>query len=83
MKKRLLATLLSFVLIFGLTACGNMQLIDTTWSYEKAIIQLPDGTVIEGECESWTDFENSDQIQVKIDGKQYLVHSEDVVLISE
>lgn len=67
----------------ALTSCGNMQLIDTTYSFERAIVSLPNGEVIEGEVQSWTDYENSDQIQVKIDGKTYLVHSSDIVLISE
>ena len=65
-----------------LTGC-NKQLIDTTWSYEKAIITLPNGEVVEGRVSSWTYFDDGDQIQVKIDGKQYLVHSSNIVLISE
>ena len=51
-------------------------------SYEYAIIGLPNGEVVEGRVSSWTDFEDGDQIQVKIDGKTYLVHSSNVVLIS-
>lgn len=79
MKKRIiLATLL---LTLGLTGC-NKQIMDFTYSYEKAILQLPDGTVVEGKVQSWTDYADGDQIQVKINGKQYLIHSEDVVLIS-
>ena len=79
MKKRIiLATLL---LTLGLTGC-NKQIMDLTYSYEKAILQLPDGTIVEGKVQSWTDYADGDQIQVKIDGKQYLIHSEDVVLIS-
>ena len=70
------------LLVCCLTGC-NKQLIDTTWSYEKAIITLPNGEVVEGRVSSWTDFDDGDQIQVKIDGKQYLVHSSNIVLISE
>lgn len=65
-----------------LTGC-NKQVFDTTYSYERAILSLPNGEVVEGKVQSWTDFEDGDQIQVKIDGKQYLVHSENIVLISE
>lgn len=61
----------------------NRTLIDLTYAYDTAIIQLPDGTIVRGEVESWTDYDNSDQMQVKIDGKTYLVHSSDVVLIKE
>ena len=66
----------------GLVGC-NRQIFDTTYTFNKAIISLPDGEVINGSVESWKDFEDSDQIQVKIDGKTYLVHSEDVVFIHE
>ena len=54
-----------------------------TYSYEYAIIALPNGEIVEGKVTSWTDFEDGDQLQVKIDGKTYLVHSSNVVLISE
>ena len=66
----------------GVLAGCNKQIVDFTYSYEKAILQLPDGTIVEGKVQSWTDYSDGDQIQVKIDGKQYLIHSEDVVLIS-
>ena len=84
MKKKLLIGIATLGLMCaGLTGCGNMQMLDTTYSFEKAIISLPNGEVIEGEVESWTDFEDGDQIQVKINGKQYLTHISNVVLISE
>lgn len=66
----------------GVLAGCNKQIVDFTYSYEKAILQLPDGTIVEGKVQSWTDYADGDQIQVKINGKQYLIHSEDVVLIS-
>ena len=69
------------VVIFTMSAC-NKQLIDITYSYERAIIELPNGEVVDGKVQSWTDYEDGDQLQVKIDGKQYLVHSSNVVLIS-
>ena len=61
----------------------NKQVVDLTYSYEYAIISLPNGEVVEGKVSSWTDFEDGDQIQVKIDGKTYLVHSSNIVLISD
>lgn len=82
MKKRLLVLSLVVTMGLGLVGC-NKQMIDMTYSYERAILSLPDGTVVDGKVQSWTDYEDGDQIQVKIDGKQYLVHSEDIVLISE
>lgn len=81
MKKRLLVAGMVATMGIGLTGC-NKQIIDTTWSYERAILSLPNGEVIEGKVSSWKDYD-SDQIQVKINGKQYLVHSSNIVLISE
>ena len=75
----IIALLLMILITF--TAC-NMQIVDLTYSYERAIIELPNGEVVDGKVSSWADYENSDQIQVKINGKQYLVHSSDIVLIS-
>lgn len=75
------AALLLAVSALILAGC-NKQMVDLTYSYEYAIIGLPNGEVVEGKVSSWTDFEDGDQIQVKIDGKTYLVHSSNVVLIS-
>lgn len=75
------AALLLAVSALILAGC-NKQMVDLTYSYEYAIIGLPNGEVVEGKVSSWTDFEEGDQIQVKIDGKTYLVHSYNVVLIS-
>lgn len=74
------------VLIFGscLTGCSNpynKQIVDTAYGFDRAMIFMPDGNVIEGKVQSWTDFDDSDQIQVKIDGKTYFTHSSNVVLI--
>jgi hypothetical protein len=67
----------------ALTACGNQTLIDTTYKFDKAIINLHNGNVIEGTVQNWKDYENSDQIQVTINGKTYLTHSSNVILIAE
>ena len=70
------------VMIFTMVGC-NKQVFDTTHKFDRAIIYLPNGEIIDGEVDSWLDFENSDQIQVKIDGVTYLVHSTNIVLIRE
>jgi hypothetical protein len=83
MKKILFAFIITGLLAMALTGCGNKQMFDTTYKFDKAIISLPNGNVVEGKVESWTDYEDGDQIQVKINGVIYLVHSSDVVLIAE
>ena len=84
MKKYIAVALGALILASALIFAGcNKQLVDLTYSYEYAIIALPNGEVVEGKVTSWTDFEDGDQLQIKIDGKTYLVHSSNVVLISE
>jgi small-conductance mechanosensitive channel len=82
MKKILAATLISILLVATLSGC-NKQMFDPVYSFDKAIISLPNGEIVEGKIDNWTDYEDGDQIQVKIDGVVYLVHSSDVVLIKE
>ena len=82
--KKLIALLLVVILaltVMLLAGC-NKQLVDLTYSYEYAIIGLPNGETVEGKVSSWTAFEDGDQLQIRIDGKTYLVHSSNVVLIS-
>ncbi len=43
----------------------------------------PNGEIIEGEVDSWRDYEDGDQIQVIIDGVTYLVHAANTVLMTE
>lgn len=84
MKNKIMMLLIAImVMAAGLLSGCNKQVFDTTYSYERAVLTLPNGESIEGKVESWTDYEDGDQIQVKIDGKQYLVHSSNIVLISE
>lgn len=83
--KKLFALILTIIIIMviAMTGCGNRQVFDTTYTFERAIVSLPNGEVIEGKVTSWKDYDDGDQIQVKIDGKTYLVHSSNIVLISE
>lgn len=82
MKRIICIGLALLLLIASLCGC-NKQIIDLTYAYDQAIISLPNGDIIEGKVQGWTDYEDGDQIQVKIDGKTYLVHSSQIVLIAE
>lgn len=85
--KKITTTFLIIMLVIILVSCimsaCNVQMIDTTWHFDYAQIKMPDGSVIEGKVKSWTDFEDGDQLQINIDGVQYLTHSSNVVLISK
>lgn len=78
-----IAVILVVIFIITVLCSCNKQIFDTTYTFDRAIISLPNGDIIEGEVQGWTDFEDGDQIQVKIDGKTYLVHSSQVVMINE
>ncbi len=90
MKKIVAIILVLAILMLGACICarkasawGNNAWFDTTYTFDRAIIFLPDGAKIEGRVQSWQDYENSDVVQVKIDGIVYLTHYSNVILISE
>lgn len=84
MKKTVLWLIIIAALVCAvLLAACNTQIIDTTWKFNRAVISLPNGEVIDGAVESWRDYEDGDQLQVKIDGVTYLTHAANVVLIYE
>lgn len=66
------------VFVVSLAGC-NRQVLNN-YSYDYAIIQLPNGDIVEGDVQSWRDYKDGDQLQIKIDGINYLVHSSNVVL---
>lgn len=80
MKKFIIA-LAALMMMFSLTGCGNQQLFDTTYTFNYAIIALPNGQVVEGKVKSWSDYEG-EQLQIVIDGVTYLTHSENVVMMA-
>ena len=80
MSNRILLILLIIILIV-LTAFGNRDMFDTEYTFDRAIIKLPNGEIVEGKVELWRDYEDADQLQITIDGKTYFVHSSDAVLI--
>lgn len=79
MKKIIALCIIVAVICTALTGC-NQQLIDVTYRYDYAWIALPDGSCVEGKVQSWTDYEDGDQIQVKIDGVMYLTDTTRCVL---
>ena len=79
---RIIVIVLVLIFVFVLTGC-NQQLIDTTFSFNYGTVYSPSGEVVaQGKVQSWKDFEDGDQLQVKIDGVMYLTHSSNVVLES-
>lgn len=72
---------MSSALLVFLSAC-NLQVIDTTWRYDLAYINVGDETIT-CEVSSWKDYQESDMIQVKCkDGRSFLGHSSAIILQS-
>ncbi len=83
MKKKIAMVLAGAMLVTGMvTGCSNKQLIDTTRKFDRAVITMPNGQIVDCKVDSWTDFEDGDQIQVKSGKYTYLVHSSNVVLVA-
>ena len=80
--KKILCLVCACIMALTLCSCGNRQFFDTTYTFNKAVVSLPDGSVVEGKVTSWCDYEG-DQIQVVIDGTTYLVHASNVALIAD
>lgn len=79
--KKIIALLLVLIFAVFLAGCGNVQVFDTTFRFDYATIYSPGGEIIaQGDVESWRDFEDGDQLQLKIDGVMYLTHASNVVL---
>ena len=83
MKKRVALIIFLAIILISCTGCYNKQFIDITCHYDRAIIYLPNGEVVEGRVNSWRDFEDGDSIQIKIGGKTYLTHLCNVCLIDD
>ena len=84
MKK--LKIVLLIVMILGgcllLTGC-NKQIIDTKYTFNRAIVTLNDGTRMEIEIAKWKDYEGEQLQIIGKDGKVYLVSSYNTILIKD
>lgn len=80
-----LVVIMLFAFVGTATAWGNRAIFDMTYKFDRAVIMLPNepGGYICGNVESWQDYENGDVVQVKVDGKVYLTHYSNVVLIDD
>lgn len=81
--KKIIGIVCGIIMLFPLAGCGNKTMFDTTYTFNKAVIQMPDGKIVEGKVQTWNDYDDGDQIQVKIDGVTYLVYCSNIVLIAE
>lgn len=71
------------ILVLSFAGCSfrGYDFVDTNYHFDMAQIEMPDGTIVEGEVSKWADSEDGEQITVTFkDGNRYLVHSENIVM---
>ena len=89
MKRLICLIMVMLVLLAAIASCGgaspgyNREFYDTTWNFNYCYIYIGGEKLVEGKVDSWLDFENSDMIQVKVEGKIYFTHSSNVVLVNQ
>ena len=70
--------------LFMLSGCGNMDMFDTNYTFDYAIVEFPGEDVRKIEISQWKDYENGEQIQIITkDGTVYLVSSFNCVLVRD
>ena len=81
----LIVILLMGMALNGCTASAgyNRTLFDTTYKFDTVQIAMPNGDYVIGNVENWTDWEDSDAIQVTVNGTTYYTHLSNVVLMAK
>ena len=77
--KKLRILLITILFVFVLNGC-NYEL-DFNYTYDYGYILLPNGECVEGKVDSWSDYDDSEQIQVVIDGITYFTDTTRCVLV--
>ncbi len=80
--KRFITIIATVAIIVSILTGCNKTIIDTTYTFNYAIIQLPNGEVVEGKVETWTDYDG-EQLQIRINGVTYLCSSYNCVLMNK
>ena len=87
--KRFLLVLVLVTMAMAMTACGTaMSGNRAVWgkdvqTFTYAYIRLGEKDIVEGYITQWRDYEDSDVVQIMIDGKYYLTHYSCVVMIAD
>lgn len=82
--------IIGIFIIFGVFGCATSggcnysgyDFVDNNYHFDYAYISMPDGSVIEGEVQSWSDAEDGEQLTVTLtNGDRYLCSSYNCVLV--
>ena len=88
-KKKMIFALLLAAVMLTLTACAQIQTGNRIVSgkdvqtFTYAYIRLGDKDIDQGYVTQWRDYEDSDVVQVLVNGKYYLTHYSCVVLVAD
>lgn len=75
---------LALVLILCMcVGCGNQTVLDTNYKFDRAIVEMPGGEVVEIELKQWGDYDGEQLQLIAKDGTIYLVNSVNCVLIND
>lgn len=78
--KKLVAIILTLVLMLCFTGCGNQQIFDTNYTFKKAYVKIGEEWY-DVQIKTWTDYEDGEQLQLKLhDGTVLIVHSANCIL---
>ena len=89
MVKRILVVIMLIVLVATMTACATRVLGNRAvggsdvQTMHYAYISIPGKDIVEGRVTQWRDYEDSDTVQVLVNGKYYLTHYTNVVLVAD
>lgn len=85
MKKVVAIILATILIIFCFSGCSfsGYDFLDTNYNFDRAIIRLADGSIIEGKVKQWTDLSDGELTITLDNGCRYLVHNVNVTLIEE
>ena len=83
MRNIFVAGIITASIMLSAYACSNKDFIDTNLTYNKAIIELHDGTTITVDVKKWRDYSGV-QLQITTkDGITYLTSTYNCTLIRE
>ena len=80
MKKMVAVGLMCVAL---LTGCGNQDIIDTNYTFNKAIITITPDETIEVKVKKWSDYEGEQVQIIAEDGTIYLTSTLNCTLIND
>lgn len=80
--KKIVLSLLVVILLLVVTGCGNMDMWDTNYTYDRAICDIG-GEYQEIEIRQWRDYDGEQLQIIAEDGKIYLVASMNCTFIKD